>query len=99
MNSTGLIIEQKQKEANKKNIDMKIGFQNSVVRFSFLCRITDIKIPRINPYSTWNKRNKMSRVLFSYISNVREDFYGLKIFGKKEIIEKKYCQKKDSAKC
>ena len=75
MNSTGLIIKQKQKQANKKNIDMKIGFQNSVVRFSFLCRITDIKIPRINPYNTWNKRNEISRVLFSYISNVREDFY------------------------
>ena len=83
MNSTGLIIKQKQKQANKKNIDMKIGFQNSVVRFSFLCRITDIKIPRINPYNTWNKRNKMSRVLFSYISNVREDFLWTKNFRKK----------------
>ena len=38
----------KQKQANK-NIYMKIEFQNSVAKLSFLCRNTDIKIAWINP--------------------------------------------------
>ena len=48
MNPTGLVIKQKQKQTNR-NIDMKIEFQNSIVRLSFLCCITDIKIAWINP--------------------------------------------------
>ena len=29
---------------------MKIEFQNSIVRLSFLCHITDIKIAWVNPW-------------------------------------------------
>ena len=54
MNSDSLVIKQKQKQTNNK-IYMEIEFQNSIVtqnsivRLSFLCRITDIKIAWINP--------------------------------------------------
>ena len=47
MNSNSLVNKQKQKQT-KKNIYMKIGFQNWIARFSFLCHVTDIKIVWIN---------------------------------------------------
>ena len=51
MNSNSLVIKQKQKQkqTNKQYIYMKIEFQNSIVRLSFLCCIMDIKIGWINP--------------------------------------------------
>ena len=47
MNSNSLINKEKQEQTNKRN-DMKIEFQNSIVKFRFLCRVTDIKIAWIN---------------------------------------------------
>ena len=44
MNFNSLGNKQKQKQANK----MKIEFQNSIVKLSFLCLIKDIKIAWIN---------------------------------------------------
>ena len=44
MNLNSLGNKQKQKQANK----MKIEFQNSIVKLSFLCLIKDIKIAWIN---------------------------------------------------
>ena len=49
MNSNNLIIKRKQKQTNKQKLYMKIEFQNSIVKLSFLCRITDITIAWINP--------------------------------------------------
>ena len=40
-----------------QNNFMKIEFQNSVRRLSFLCRLTDIKIAQINP---WKRRSYLS---------------------------------------
>ena len=46
MNSNSLVNKQKQKRTNKqtKIYIMKIEFQNSIVRWIFLCHVTDIKI-------------------------------------------------------
>ena len=52
MNSNRLVIKGKKKKKKKtisKNIYMKTELQNSIVRSSFLCHITDIKIAWINP--------------------------------------------------
>ena len=53
MNSNNFLIKQKNKKIKKNKrakmyIYMKIEFQNSIVRLSFLCRITDIKIAWIS---------------------------------------------------
>ena len=48
MNYYGLVIKQKQKQTIKK-VYMGIEFENSIVRLSSLCHITDIKIAWINP--------------------------------------------------
>ena len=45
MNFNSKVIQQKQKQ----NLYMKIDLQNSIVRLSFFCRRTDIKIAWINP--------------------------------------------------
>ena len=45
MNPNSLIIKQnRNKQTNKKNMYNQDQFQNSIVRLSFLCRVTDIKI-------------------------------------------------------
>ena len=45
MNPNSLIIKQnRNKQTNKKNMYNQDLFQNSIVRLSFLCRVTDIKI-------------------------------------------------------
>ena len=51
MNSSNLVIMQKQKQTNipAKYMYIKIEFQNSIARLSFLCCITEIKIAWINP--------------------------------------------------
>ena len=49
MNYYGLVIKQKQKQTIKK-VYMGIEFENSIVRLSSLCHITDIKIAWINPW-------------------------------------------------
>ena len=48
MNSNSLVIKQKQNQTNKqkKNKQVKIEFQNSIIRLRFL---THIKIAWINP--------------------------------------------------
>ena len=51
MNSNSLVIKKNQRQANKQFIYMKIQFQNSIVRLSFLCHVTDIKISWVNPWS------------------------------------------------
>ena len=48
MNFNSLKIEQKQKK-KRLYVYMKIESQNSIVRLSFLCRMTDIKSAWINP--------------------------------------------------
>ena len=50
MNSNSLVNNQKQKQTNKQTIKIKIEFQNSIVKSSFLCLTTDIKIAWINTY-------------------------------------------------
>ena len=47
MNYNSSVIKQKYYKTNK--IYMKIEFRNSIVRLSYLCCITDIKIAWINP--------------------------------------------------
>ena len=46
MNSNSFVIKQKQKQTNKQTNKqyMKIEFQNSIIKVSFLCRIQGIKI-------------------------------------------------------
>ena len=48
-NSLGISKNKKIKQKTKKQIYMKIELQNSIVRLSFLCHITNIKIAWINP--------------------------------------------------
>ena len=43
------VVSKEDKQTDKQNIYVKGEFQNSVVRLSFLCHITDIKIAWINP--------------------------------------------------
>ena len=66
MNSDSLVIKQKQKQTNKK-IYMKIKFQNSIVRLSFLCCIKDIKIAWINPCLN----DKLRELLLHYFRDLR----------------------------
>ena len=62
---------------------MKIEFQNSIIRLSFLCRVTDIKIAWINTwflilnkfYHPWPPPDVFSRVeVTNMIKDVLQDF-------------------------
>ena len=62
MNSKSLVNKQKQKQTTKRNIYMKIEFQNSVARLSFLCHIKGIKIAWMNPWQC-NHDGKLQMML------------------------------------
>ena len=62
MNSKSLVNKRKQKQTTKRNIYMKIEFQNSIARLSFLCHIKDIKIAWINPWQC-NHDGKLQMML------------------------------------
>ena len=50
MNSISLVTDWKTNKQTKIFVYMKIEFQTSIVRLSFLCHITDIKSTWINPW-------------------------------------------------
>ena len=63
MNSNNLV--NKQKQTNK----MKIEFQNSVAKFSFLCFISDINIAWINTCNIYIKSIDVSTTRHFLVTN------------------------------
>ena len=67
MNSDSLVIKHKQKQTNK--YIWRLSFKTQVVRLSFLCHITDIKIASINPWSSLINQTNISMKPYSSYGN------------------------------
>ena len=69
MNSNSLI--KKQKQTNKQTNKVKIEFQYSIIKLSFLRRITDIRIVWINTWSViYGKFRNSFRVFLRIFSHI-----------------------------